>query len=224
MKRTRTALIAAVAGGLMAAMLPGAAAAQTEGEGTVTFGDNVLCEFGQGSALPLPACETNEDGTILTITLSNPQDRSGPFDGIQVLNASIVANFAESTFEVSGSSYFAGEVEGCGPGTVNFDYAAGGTLDENLQPVFETNTYTAVPGGTLPITATIDEVSVNDATPNDDGTSTITYSVTYSCDEVAAAEGDAEDTADDAEEQAEDKADDAEAKADEKEEELRDAG
>jgi hypothetical protein len=220
-------IISLVTAGLMAAVLPGLAAAQTEGEGTLVFGDNNTCEFGQGSALPLPACEFNEDGTIITITFSNPQDRSGPFDGVQVLSGSFVGNTADFTFEVSGTSYFAGEVEGCGPGTVYFDYAGGGTLDENLAPVWETNTYTAVPGGTLPITATIDEVGVNAATPNGDGTSTLTYTATYSCDEAPAAEGEAdadvEEAADDAEEQADAKEDELEDKADEKEEELKDA-
>lgn len=171
-----------VAGGLMAAMLPGAAMAQTEAEGPVTFGDNVTCEFGQGSAAALPACEANEDGTVLTITFMNPQIRSGPFDGISVLDGAMVANFAEASFEVSGSVFFAGEVEGCGEGTVMFDYAGSGIQDESGALVWDTNMLTSVPGGTLPVTATIDELGTNEATPNGDGSSTLTSVVTYSCD------------------------------------------
>jgi hypothetical protein len=47
-------------------------------------------------------------------------------------------------------------------------------------PGFETNRYTSVPGGTLAVTATIDELTVE--TPIGDGTSWISYTVTYSCD------------------------------------------
>ena len=93
-----------VAGGLMAAMLPGAALAQTEAEGAVTFGENITCEYGQGSAAVLPACEASEDGTMLTLTFLNPQTRTGPFDGISVLDGTMVGNFAEATFEVRRSS------------------------------------------------------------------------------------------------------------------------
>jgi hypothetical protein len=158
----KRSIIALIAGGLLAAMLPGAAVAQTEAEGTVRF--------------------TDEGGTVMTLTFSNPQTRSGPFDGISVLNGSLVGNFATGTFEVNGTAWFAGEVEGCGPGSVAFDWSGGGTLDENGAPVWETNDYTSVPGGSLPITATIDEVNVDPETVNGDGTKTIAYSTTYSCD------------------------------------------
>jgi hypothetical protein len=171
-----------VAGGLMAAMLPGAAMAQTEGEGTLIFGDNVTCDFGQGSELALPACDASEDGTMVTITYSNPQERSGPFDGISVLNGQLDGNFAEATFEVSGTMFFAGEVEGCGVGTVYFDNAGAGIQDESGALIYDTNTFTSMPGGTLPVTAVIDEIGTNEATPNGDGSSTLTYTVTYSCD------------------------------------------
>ena len=168
----------------MAAMLPGAAMAQTEGESTVVFGENVTCEFGQGSEAALPACEASEDGTMLTITFLNPQTRSGLFEGISVLDGTLVGNFAEATFEVSGSVFFAGEVEGCGEGTVYFDYAGSGIQDESGALIWETNGLTSVPGGTLPVTATIDELGTNEATPNGDGTSTLISTVTYSCDDV----------------------------------------
>jgi len=175
-------MISLVAGGLLAATMSGVAAAQTEGEGTVTFGDNVTCDFGQGSAATLPACEASEDGTILTLTFMNPQIRTGAFDGISVLDGTMVGNFAEATFEVSGSVFFAGEVEGCGEGTVYFDYAGSGTQDESGALIWETNMLTSAPGGTLPVTATIDEVSATEAAPNGDGTATIPVSITYSCD------------------------------------------
>jgi hypothetical protein len=174
-----------VAGGLMAALLPGAAMAQTEAEGTVTFGDNVTCEYGQGSAAALPACEASEDGTIMTLTFLNPQIRTGPFDGISVLDGVLVGNFAEATFEVSGSVFFAGEVEGCGEGTVLFDYAGSGIQDETGALIWETNLLTSAPGGTLPVTATIDELGTNEAVPNGDGSSTLISTVTYSCDAAA---------------------------------------
>jgi hypothetical protein len=178
-KRTITSL---VAGGLLTAMLPGVALGQTEAEGTDTYAENVTCEYGQGSAAALPACEASEDGTILTLTFVNPQTRSGPFDGISVLDGTMVGNFAEATFEVSGSVFFAGEVEGCGEGTVLFDYAGSGIQDETGALIWETNMLTSVPGGTLPVTATIDELGVNEATLNGDGSATLISNVTYSCD------------------------------------------
>jgi len=88
---------------------------------------------------------------------------------------------------------------------------------------FSVNDFTIVPGGSLPISGTYHARGTE--VPNGDGSATQAVTATYSCEEVAAAEGDAEDTADNAEEQAEDaeeKADDAEEKADEKEQELED--
>ena len=178
----KRSILTIVVGGLLAAMLPMAAAAQTEGEGAVTFGDNITCDFGQGSAVALPPCEASEDGTMLTITFQNPQVRSGPFEGISVLDGKLVGNYADATFEVSGTVFFAGSVEGCGEGTVYFDYAGGGIQDESGALIWETNGLTSVPGGTLPVTATIDEIGTNEAVPNGDGTSTLISTVSYSCD------------------------------------------
>jgi len=47
----KRAIIGLVAGGLIAAMLPGVAVAQMEGEGTTTYTVNVTCEAGQESPL-----------------------------------------------------------------------------------------------------------------------------------------------------------------------------
>ena len=61
----------------MAAVVPIVAAAQTEGEITLTYSENMTCDSGQGSAMALPACEMSEDGTVLDLTFVNPQTRSG---------------------------------------------------------------------------------------------------------------------------------------------------
>ena len=166
----------------MAAVVPIVAAAQTEGEITLTYSENMTCDSGQGSAMALPACEMSEDGTVLDLTFVNPQTRSGAFDGHSVLYGWLEGNLAEGTFEAGGTTFFSGEVEGCGSGTVYFDWAASGVLDESGALIWETNTLTSVPGGTLPVTATTVELGANDAVQNDDGSFTMISPVTYSCD------------------------------------------
>lgn len=153
-----------------------------EGDGSVVLVDNFQCDFGQSWPTRLPACETNEEGTMFTLVFSNPMLRSGPFEGISVLDGTFTGNTADSTFEASGSALFAGTVADCGAGTIVFDWSGNGTLDENGSPVWEASDYTAVPGGlTLPITATISELPGDGETRNGDGTKTYQYSTTYTC-------------------------------------------
>jgi hypothetical protein len=153
-----------------------------EGSGSVVLVDNFQCDFGQSWPTRLPACETNDEGTVFTLVFSNPMLRSGPFEGISVLNGTFTGNTAESTFEASGTALFAGEVVDCGAGTIVFDWSGGGTLDENGSPIWETSEYTSVPGGlTLPITATISQLPGEGETRNPDGTLTRTYTTTYTC-------------------------------------------
>lgn len=67
-------------------------------------------------------------------------------------------------------------------GAIIFDWSGGGTLDENGRPVWVTNEYTSVPGGlTLPISATISEVSEDGSLRNSDGTQSSVYRTTYTC-------------------------------------------
>ena len=216
----KRAIIGLVAGGLMAAMLPGMAAAQTEGEGTTTYYGNVTCEFGQESPLGLPPCEFDEEAGLLTFTMLNPGTTTGALEGMQVFDAVGVQNVADGSFSGSGLLFWTGTVEGCGAGTFYAEGEFAGTPDADGVTTFSVNILTIVPGGSLPITGAIDGTGTE--VPNPDGSATQTTTTTYTCDEVPAAEGDAdaEDTADDAEEQAEDKADDAEEKADAKEDEL----
>ncbi len=170
-----------VAGGLMAAMLPGAAMAQMEGGGDLLFSGNTTCEFGQGSPQELPPCEADDSG-VVTLTFTNPQDRSGSFDGFQFLEGSVVLDTTTGTFEATGYSYFAGAVEGCGSGTIYFDWEAVGALNAHGVPEFEVNQYASTPGGTLPVTATVVETPTE--VPNGDGSSTTSYTAEYSCDEA----------------------------------------
>ncbi len=106
-------IISLVAGGLMAAMLPGVAAAQTEGEVTTTYTPNVTCEFGQESPLSLPPCEFDEEAGLLTFTMLNPASTTGAFEGVQVLDAGGVQNVADGSFSGSGLVFWSGTVEGC---------------------------------------------------------------------------------------------------------------
>lgn len=178
----KRSILSVLASGLMAAMLPMGAAAQTEGEINLSYSENTTCDFGQGSPMALPPCEMSEDGTMMTLTFVNPQTRSGAFDGVSVLYGTLMGNLAEGTFEAGGTTFFAGTVEGCGEGTVYFDWAASGVLVEDGSLLWETNTLTSVPGGTLPVTATTDELGTNDAVQNADGSFSMVSPVTYSCD------------------------------------------
>jgi hypothetical protein len=123
---------------------------------------------------------THARGTIPAITFSNPQSAAGAFTGIQTLNGTYLPNLADRTFEASGTAVFAGEVEGCGVGVVYFDYRGSGTIATDGSNVFESDTYTAVPGGSLPIVGSIAQSGIDAA--NGDGTSTAPYSGTYACD------------------------------------------
>jgi hypothetical protein len=192
--------------------------AQMEGEGTTTYFGNVTCEFGQGSPLSLPPCELDEEAGLLTFTMLNPATTTGVLEGMQVFDAVGVQNVSDGSFTGSGLLFWVGTVEGCGAGTFNAEAEFLGVGDADGVNTFDVNNFTIVPGGSLPITGTWDGTGTE--VPNADGSRTQATTFTYSCDEAAAAEGDAEDTADDAEEQVEDKADDAEDKADEKEQEL----
>jgi hypothetical protein len=210
------------AGGLMAAMVPGVAAAQTEGEGTTTYTTNVTCEAGQESPLALPPCEFDEEAGLVTFAMLNPASTTGALEGVQVFDAVGVQNVADGSFSGSGLLFWSGTVEGCGAGTFYAEGEFAGAPDADGVNTFSVNDFTIVPGGSLPITGTIDGTGTE--VPNDDGSATQATTSTYSCDEAPAAEGDAdaEDVADDAEAQAEDKADDSEDKADAKEDELED--
>jgi hypothetical protein len=166
------------AGTLMAAMLPGMATAQTEGQVALTYALNFQCEFGQGSATP--PREVDESVPSITIVVMNPQSLTGAFDGIAVLDGHWVGDQGAATFETTGTAFFAGEVEGCGVGTVIFDYTSAGTINEDGSNTSDHDTYTIVPGGTLAVTGGYTQTG--EEIPNGDGTATIPYTATYSCD------------------------------------------
>jgi hypothetical protein len=167
------------AGTLMAAMLPGVAAAQTEGEGTTTYIANFTCEFGQGSPLSLPPCEVDEEG-LVTVTMLNQGTTTGALEGMQVLDAVAELNLADGSFSGSGSLYWTGTVEGCGAGTYVAEAEFAGAPGADGITNFSVNNYTIVPGGSLPITGTWDGTGAE--VPNPDGSATQTTTTTYSCD------------------------------------------
>ncbi len=65
---------------------------------------------------------------------------------ISVMNGTFTGNNADATFVASGTAFFAGEVEDCGPGTIVFDWSGNGTLDANGRPTWEADEYVSVPG------------------------------------------------------------------------------
>lgn len=168
-----------LAGGLMAAMLPGAASAQSDAEGTMTFAFTLTCDVGQGSPWALPPCEMNEDTGILTVTVLSPDKVTGTFDGVQVRDGAIELDTANGDFAYAAQVMFSGTVEGCGAGTVYFEADGEGTNDADDIATFTSNTYTIVPGGTLPVVGSLDLSGTE--VPNDDGTETMSYTGTYTC-------------------------------------------
>jgi hypothetical protein len=217
----KRSIISLVAGSLVAVALPGVAAAQSQpAEGVTTLTANVTCDFGQGVTMPLPACELDEATSVVAVTFDNPAAKTGSFEGVQVANGVIGLNTEDGSVTLDATIMFSGTVEGCGAGTVYFKNTGSGVFSPEGVLTLDESVYEAVPGGTLSVTATLDESG--ELVDNPDGSTTMPYAGTYSCDEAAAAEGDAEDVADDAEAQAEDKADDTEDKADAKEDELED--
>ena len=171
-----------VAGGLMAAMLPGAAMAQLEGEGTTTYTLNATCEFGQGSPMSLPPCAFDEEAGLVTITLLNPAITTGAFEGVQVLDAVGVQNLADGSFSGSGLIFWSGTVEGCGAGTFFAETDFAGAPDADGVNNFTVNDFTIVPGGSLPISGTYE--GRGPEVPNGDGSATSQVRYSYSCDEA----------------------------------------
>jgi hypothetical protein len=172
-----------VAGGLMAAMLPGATVAQTEGESSTTYNANLTCEAGQGSPLGLPPCEFDEEAGLLTFTMLNPGTTTGVFEGRQVFDGVGVQNIADGSFSGSGLLFWSGTVEGCGEGTYYAEGEFAGVGDADGVNTFSVNTLTVVPGGSLPITGTWDGSGTE--VPNGDGSATQATTFTYSCDEAS---------------------------------------
>ena len=172
-------MIGLLTAGLAATMLPGVATAQTrEAEGATTFAANFTCEFGQGSPLMLPACEV--DDTAMHLTVLNPARKTGTFDGVQVLDATVDMDPADGSFADSGLAFFAGTIAGCGSGTVYFAVEGKGMPNDVGASTWTSNTHTVVPGGTMPLTGTLDESGTE--VVNDDGSVTWSYTGTYTCD------------------------------------------
>lgn len=176
-KRVITSLIA---GGLLGAMLPGVAVAQNEGEYSITYNANFTCEFGQGSPLELPPCEFDEGSGVATVTMLNPGATTGVLEGRQVFDGVAELNLADGTFSGRGSMFWSGAVEGCGEGSFFGEGEFAGGPDAGGATNFSVNNYTIVPGGSLPITGTID--ATGPEAPNADGSATQTSALTYSCD------------------------------------------
>ena len=66
-------------------MLPGAASAQSDAEGTMTWAFAPTCDLGQDPSWDVPDCEMDEDTGFLTITILSAERMTGTFDGVQSL-------------------------------------------------------------------------------------------------------------------------------------------
>jgi len=177
-KGLKPTLISLLAVGLLAGSAVGVAA-QDEAEGTTTFSTNLTCDFTGESVLPLPPCELDEETGVVSVTFNNPADKTGTFEGVQVANGTIGLNTVDGSVTLDALIMFWGAVEGCGVGTVYFANTGSGFMDEAGVVTLEQSVYEAVPGGTLAVTATLDESGV--LADNGDGSTTAPYSGTYSC-------------------------------------------
>ena len=166
----------------MAAMLPGAAMAQMEAEGTTTYTLNPTCELGQESPLSRPPCAFDEEAGLLTFTMLNPASTTGAFEGVQVLEAEGVTHVADGSFSGSGLIFWSGTVEGCGAGTFFAETEFAGAPDADGVNIFSVNDFTIVPGGSLPITGTYE--GRGPEVPNGAGSASSQVRYSYSCDEA----------------------------------------
>jgi hypothetical protein len=171
--------ISLVAPGLLAAMLPGAVVAQNDAEGTMTWANNGTCSTGGESPWSLPACEQDPDTGILTLPFTNPDKMTGTFDGVQVREGVLEFDVSDADFTYTARALFMGTVEGCGPGTVYFEVNGEGGHDADDVATFSSHTFTAVPRGTLPVVGSLDMSGTE--VRNDDGTQTVSYTGSYSC-------------------------------------------
>jgi hypothetical protein len=175
----KRSIIYVLAGGLMAAMLPGAAVAQNDAEGTLTWANNGNCSAGDEVAWSLPPCELDPDAGILTLTFANPDKMTGTFDGVQVREGVLEFDVDNADFTYTARALFMGTVEGCGPGTVYFKVSGEGGHAAAGVDTFGSHTFTTVPGGTLPVVGSLDMSGTE--VRNDDGTDTLSYTGSYSC-------------------------------------------
>ena len=175
-KRHITGLLAS---GLLASMLPGAVSAQGDAEGTMTWAFALTCDAGQGPAWAVPPCEFDEDTGILTVTILSAERMAGTFDGVQS-RAGTLEMAENGDFSYAADVIFAGTVEGCGSGTVYFEAKGEGNNDPSDIATYTSNTYTVVPGGSLPVEGSVETPGTE--APNDDGTETMSYIGTYTCD------------------------------------------
>lgn len=103
---------------------------------------------------------------------------TGTFDGVRVQDG-VLEYGANGDFTYTTRGLFMGTVEGCGAGTVHFEARAEGISVDGIA-TYSSNIHTAVSGGTLPVFGTLDMSGVEML--NDDGTKTVSYTGTYSCD------------------------------------------
>ena len=87
---------------------------------------------------------------------------------------------ANGDFSYGAQVIFSGTVEDCGTGTVYFQANGEGNNDAADIATYTSNTYTIVPGGTLPVVGSFDTPGTE--VPNDDGTESMSYTGTYTCD------------------------------------------
>jgi hypothetical protein len=78
--------------------------------------------------------------------------------------------------------FWAGTVEGCGPGTFFAEGEFEGVSDAEGVSTFTVNDFTIVPGGTLPITGTFDGRGTEVLNP--DGSADNAITATYACEEA----------------------------------------
>ena len=175
----KRSMIGMLAGGLMAAMLPGAAVAQNDAEGTMTWADNGTCRASQEVAWSLPSCAQDPDTGIMTIPFVNPEAMAGTFDGAQVKDGVLEFDVNNGDLSYTARVLFMGTVEGCGAGTVYFEVSGEGNNADGVS-TFASNTYTAVEGGTLPVAGSLDMSGAE--TVHNDGTHTLSYTGSFSCD------------------------------------------
>ena len=120
-----------------------------------TYTLNFTCDPTPG-AEPPAACALDAETGVLTLSTLNPAKNTGSLKGNQLLISDFFLDTNTGRFTTTGYVIANGRVEGCGRGTVVFDYFGSGTLDANNVAIFDVLDMTVNPVGTnVPVTGVL---------------------------------------------------------------------
>lgn len=155
-----------------------------EAAGTLRYARLFTCDIGQPYRFDPPPCEQDEQG--VHASFAHPFELTGTFEGSAVMRG-VLHDALDGTFTYSSHGVFMGDVEGCGSGTFYFTSDDVEAFWNGESNTYEHNLMTVVPGGTLPIAGALEFEGAE--VDHGDGTASLDYTGTYTCDSGADAAG-----------------------------------